>query len=116
MARSRPGDAERSIGRACNPRVVAGRHEVGPCLFTVAPELAELEPDVAHHARVGRSAGDVFSDEVILDPPEFPLEIQGVKRDIEQVGDALGIHGIGDATAGLGPPLLIQGIRTGPHE
>ena len=95
---------------------MAGRHEVGPDLLAVGPELAELEPDVAHHARVGRSARQVLVGEVILDPAEVALEIERVERDVEPVGDLLGVGGIGDAAAGFGPPLRVHGIGTGAHE
>ena len=49
-------DSRRAVLRLRDPGVMAGRHEVGPDLLAVGPELAEFEPDIAHHARVGRAA------------------------------------------------------------
>ncbi len=117
MARSTArATRERAVRRIRDPGVMAGRHEVGPDLLAVGPELAELEPDVAHDARIRRPPGHVLVGEIIHDPREVALEVEGVERDIEPVGDALGIHGIGDAAAGLRPPLRVLGVGTGAHE
>ena len=94
-------------------RIVAGGDGVGIDLPGEFPQLAELQPVVAHHARVGRAAGQVLVGKVILDPPESVLEIERIKRDVEQVGHAARVGGVGRATtallmsaaAGLGVPL-----------
>ena len=95
---------------------MAGRHEVGSDLFAVGPQLAELEPDVADHARIGRSSREILVREVILDPREVALEIEGVKRDVEAIGDTLRIERVGHAAAGLGTALGIFGRGPGAHE
>ena len=95
---------------------MAGRHEVGADLLAIGPQLAELEPDVADHAWIGRSSREILVREVIFDPREVALEIEGVKRDVESIGDTLRIERIGHAAAGLGTPFDILGRRPGAHE
>ncbi len=95
---------------------MAGRHEVGADLFAIGPKLAELEPDVAHHAWIGRSSRQILVREVIFDPREVALEIEGVKRNVEAIGDTLSIEGVGHAATGLGAPFHIFGGRPGAHE
>ena len=69
-------DPERAVVRAGDPGVMAGGDEIGPNLLAIRPELAELEPDVAHHAGIRRPAGHVLVGEVVLDPPEVALEVE----------------------------------------
>ena len=95
---------------------MAGRHEVGADLFAIGPQLAELEPDVADHARIGRSSRQILVREVIFDPREVALEIKGVKRNVEPIGDTLGIERVGHAATGLGAPFDILGGRPRAHE
>src|ERR1700722_8377578 len=95
---------------------MASRHEVGTDLFAISPQLPKLEPDVANHAWIGRSSRQIFVREVIFDPREVTLEVEGIKRNVEAVGDTLSIERIGHTAAGLGPPLGILGRRSGAHE
>ena len=111
-----PRDPVRSVGRSGDPGVMAGGDEIGPHLLAVFPEPAELEPDVAHHAGVGRAAVEVFVGEIILDPPELALEVEHEERQVEAVGDALGVDGVGDAATGLGAALFALGVGAGAHE
>ncbi len=74
---------------------------VGIDLLGEFPQLAELEPVVAHHAGIGRAAGQVFVGEVVLDPAKRVLKVEGVKRNIEQVGHAAGVGRVGRAAAAL---------------
>ncbi len=83
------------------PRIMSGGDSLGPDLASEVPELAELEPVVAHHAGVGRAAGEVFIGEVIFDPAESILKVQSMKRNIQGIGDAAGIGGIGCAATTL---------------
>ena len=78
---------------------MAGGDEVGLQLLAVGPELAELQPAVADDARIRRPAGEIFVGEVVDDAVELALEIEGVKRNVELVGDAPGIAGIDGAAA-----------------
>src|SRR5262245_13749290 len=43
-----PGDPRHALRIGEDAGVMAGRDEVGSHLLTVGPELAELEPDIAH--------------------------------------------------------------------
>ncbi len=95
---------------------MTGRHEIGSDLFAIRPQLAELEPDVAHHTRVRCAAGEVFLSEIILDSLEISLEIKSVKWDIQAIRDVLSIDGIRGAATGFGPAFGIFAVRTGPHE
>ena len=63
------------------------------------PELAELEPGVADDAGIGRATLRVFVDEVVHDLLEVALEIEGIKRHVELIGDAAGIAGIDGSAA-----------------
>ena len=80
--------------------VVAGGDEGCAEAACLAPEVAEFEFLVAHHARVGRAPGLVLGGEVIDD---LRLEIGGllddVMRDAEGMGDAAGIRDGGGAAA-----------------
>ena len=105
-----------SIGPSDHPGIVAGRHEVGPDLLAVRPELAELEPDVAEDAGVGGPAGRVFVGELLHDPGEVALEIEGVERDVEPIGDRPGVDGVGRRAAGLGLPLRVVAVGSRAHE
>ena len=80
---------------------MAGGDEVGVELLAVGPELAELEPVVADDARVRRAAREVLVGEVVDDAVEVVLEVEGVERDVEPVGDAAGIAGVDGAAAAL---------------
>ena len=70
-------------------------------LSAILQELAELQPGVAGDARIGRPPGGVFGHEVCDNPAEFLLEIQDIEGDIQPLGDAAGILGVGRATAAL---------------
>src|SRR6185437_13465815 len=70
----------------------------GAELLAERPELPELQPVVADHAGVGRAAARVFVREVVDDLVEFAFEIEGVKRDVQAIGDAAGIAGIDGGT------------------
>src|SRR4029078_863654 len=47
--------------------VMSGGDAVGSDRLGERPELAELQPVVAHHARIRRAAGEILLGEVILD-------------------------------------------------
>src|SRR5262249_37758027 len=53
---------------------------------------------------------------VVLDPRELSLEVEGVERDVQPVGDVSRVDGVRDATARLGASLLVRRVRAGPHE
>src|SRR3954469_16558241 len=97
-----PRDARATLAVSGHPGVVAGGDEVGPDLLAVGPELAELEPRVAEDAWVGRPSGRILVGEPIDDPGEVALEVEGIERDVEPVGDGSGVDGVGCAAAGLG--------------
>ena len=106
--------------RACDDAgVVAGGDEVGVELLGELPELAELQPGVADDARVRRPAAEVFVGEVVDDPVELCLEVEGVERDVELVGDAASVAGIDGRAAALlvvGAAVGFVRVRAGPHE
>src|ERR1700722_17498645 len=79
----RAGNSRGSITGCRHPGIMAGRHEVGTDLFAISPKLAELEPDVADDAWIGRSSRQILVREVFFDPREVALEIKGIKRDVE---------------------------------
>ena len=79
--------------------------ELGPDAVGIVEQLAELEPVVALHARVGRAAAGVFVDEVVDDLPELGLQVQGIKRNVQPVGHAAGVLGV----AGRAAALLVVG-------
>ena len=72
-----------SFGRLRHARVVAGRDRVAAELLRVLPELPELEPVVAAHARVRRAARVVLLLEVGDDPAEVVPEVHDVEGDRE---------------------------------
>ena len=74
---------------------------VGPDGLGILRQLAELQPVVAPHARIGRAAAVVFVDEIIDHPAEIFLKIQDVKRNIEQPRHAPGIGRIEHRAASL---------------
>ena len=90
-----------AVARGTMLGVMAGGDEIGFELLAVGPQLAELQPVVADDARIRRAAGQVFVGEIVDDAVEVALEIEGVKRDVEPVGDAAGIAGIDGAAAAL---------------
>src|SRR5207245_2443728 len=79
--------------------VMSGGDVVGFELFAIGPELAELEPVVADDARIGSAAGQILVGEVVDDPLEVVLEIEGIERDVEPVGYAAGVAGVEGAAA-----------------
>ncbi len=91
--------------RAVRPRqhagVMAGGDELGAELLRERPELAELQPGVAHDARVRRAAERVLVGEVVDDLVELALEVERVERDVEPVGDAAGVAGVDRGAATL---------------
>ncbi len=98
--------------------VVARGDEIGLQLLAVAPQLAELQPVVAHYARIGRAPQQIFVGEVIDDAIKLALKVEGIERDIEAVGDTTGVAGIdGAATAFLvvGAAIL-RSVDAGAHE
>ena len=104
----RRGAARRFAVGVNDLSIMAGGDEVGLQLLAVGPQLAELQPVVAHHAWIRRAAGEILVGEVIDDAVEIALEIQRVKRNVEPVGDAAGVAGIdGAATA-----LLVVGASS----
>ena len=70
---------------------MAGRDEARTDLARVPVQLAELEPVVAAHARVGRPARGVLVHEVVDDLPELRLQVQRIKRNVEPVGDTASV-------------------------
>jgi hypothetical protein len=56
--------------------------------------LAELQPVVAAHARIGRPPGVIFADEVVDDPGEILFEIEDVERDSQLPGNAACVGGV----------------------
>ena len=109
-----------SPSRRDDAGVVAGGDEVGVELLAVRPELAELQPVVADDARVGRAAGEVLVGEVVDDAVEVALEVEGVERDVEPVGDAAGVAGVDGASSspscGRRRRVGLVGVRAGAHE
>src|SRR5436190_12184150 len=91
-----------------NSRVVTARDKLRIDLFRIFVQLAELQPVVAAHARIGRAAGVVLGDEVVDDPAEVLLEVADVERDAEFGGYHPRIRGVVDRTAALmaDPDLL----------
>ena len=90
-----------AIGAGLQPGVVPRGHEVGTHAVGIVEQLAELQPVVADHAGVRRAAGRVLGHEVIDDPVELVLKIQGVKRNPQPVGNAPGVVGVGRGAAAL---------------
>ena len=90
---------------------MAGGYEVGADAVGIVEQPAELQPGVADDARIGRSTGSVLGDEVIDDPREFLLEVDRVERDIEHVGHAAGVGGIGGGAATLLAATPLAGHR-----
>src|SRR5262249_37571962 len=84
--------------------VMAGGDEVGAQLPAVLPQAAELQPAVADDARVRRPPGQVLVGEVVDDAAEVLFEIEGVKGEIESVGDAAGGGGRGRRRGRCGSP------------
>ena len=80
---------------------MARGHVVGPDAVGIVEQSAELQPRVADDAGIGRSAGGVLGDEVIDDPVELLLEVDGVERDIELIGHSPGVGGVGGGAATL---------------
>ena len=73
--------------------------ELGADAVGVVEQLAEFQPGVADDARVGRAAGDVLVDEVVDDPVELVLEVEDIEGDVQHLGHAAGIGGVGRAAA-----------------
>ena len=84
------------------------RDVLGADLLREVPQLAELQPVVAHHARIRRAAGEVFVGEVVLDPAERVLKVQSVKWNVESIGDSSRIRSVGRAAASLLVRLCID--------
>ena len=80
---------------------MTGGDKRGADAVGVVEELAEFEPVVALHARIGRAAASVFVDEVVDDLAEFGLQVEGIERNVQPVGDAAGIFGIAGRAAAL---------------
>ena len=80
---------------------MAGGHVIGPDAVGIVEQAAELQPRIANDAGIGRSAGGVLGDEVSDDPVELLLEVDGVERDVELVGHAPGVGGVGGGAAAL---------------
>src|SRR5258708_8359692 len=93
--------------RMHHPGVMPRGNVVGFQLFAVGPEFAELEPIVANNAGIGCSPGKVFVGEVIDDAAEVALEVESVKRNVEQVGHPAGVAGVDGAAAALLVPGAI---------
>ena len=88
------------------PGVMAGGDEIGPDAVGIVEQLAELQPVVADDAGIGGAAGGVFVHEIVDDPAELVLEIEGIKRDVEPIGHAAGVAGVHGGAAAffmLGP-------------
>ena len=65
----------------------------------IVEQLAEFQPGVADDARVRRAPGRILVDEVVDDPIELLLEVQGVEGDVQHLGHAAGVVGVGRAAA-----------------
>ena len=99
-------------------RIMTGGHEICSELLPIGPQLAELEPGVANDARVGRAAGEVLVGEVVDDPAEMLLEVEGVERDVEPIRDAAPVARIdGRAAAFFAVRTRIsRAMHAGAHE
>lgn len=85
----------------CEPSIVAGCDKLGSHAVGVVKKFAELEPVVALHAGIGGPTDGVLVDEVVDDLPELGLQIEGVKRNVEAVGNATRVFGIARTTTAL---------------
>ena len=104
------------IAAAHGASVVSRGDEIGFDLLTVGPELAEFQPAIAYDARIRRPAGQVFVGEVVDDAVEVFLEVEGVKGDVETVGNAAsvsGVHGAATAFFVVGPAVVAAVIARG---
>ena len=104
----------RGVAHMLNDRVVTGRDVIAAESLRFAPEIAELEFLIAHHARVRRSAGLIFAGEIVYyDALELIGLVDHVMGNAERMGYAARVrHGLGPATfvlrardAILGPDL-----------
>ena len=96
------------------PGIVAGGDIVCSHRFREVPEMAELQPVVAHHAGIGRATGQVFVRKVVLDTSESVLEIHGVKRDVQCVGNSSRVGRVGRAAAPLFVRWCVQDRQVRP--
>ncbi len=103
----------------------APRRYEWPDLLSELPQASELQPVVAHHAGFGRASGEVFVGEVVLDASEGVLEVECMEGDIERIGDASCIGGVGGTAAALpmsgraiddGQFAVGFGVDAGAHE
>ncbi len=70
-------------------------------LVGVLEELTELEPRVAHHAWIRRSAREVFLHEIACDLAKLAVQIQGVEWDPETIRHRPSILRIGGTATAL---------------
>ena len=75
-----------------------GVHAIG-----IVEELAEFQPVVTHDARIGSTSVYVLVDEIVDDLTKFGSEINGIKRDIQLIGDAPSVV----CVAGTATTLLV---------
>ena len=80
---------------------MAGGHKVGLHAVGIVEQPAEFEPGVADDTGIGRSRRGVLRHEIVDDPAELILEIQGIKRNIQAVGHPPGVFGIDGGAATL---------------
>ena len=78
-----------------------GGHELGLHAVGIVEQPAEFEPGVADDAGIGRASRGVLRHEIVDDPAELVLEIQGIKRNIQPVGHPAGVFGVGGRAAAL---------------
>ena len=87
---------------ACiQPRVMPRGHKLSPDAVGIIEQLAELQPVVALDAGIRRPTARVFIDEVVDDLPEFGLQVERVKRNVEFVRHAAGVFRIAGRAAAL---------------
>ena len=70
----------------------------------VVEQAAELDPVVAHDARIGCASRCVFIDKIVDDVGKFGLQVERVKRNVHLVGNASGILGV----RGAATPLFVR--------
>src|SRR3954467_9923144 len=97
---------------------MSGGNALGAELAGERPQWAELEPIVAHHTWVRRAAREILVGKVIDDSIKLALEVQGVERDVEPIGDAARVTGV-ESGAAAAMTFVRHGrivVSAGAHE
>ena len=87
---------------------MAGGDVIGVDPIGVVEQPTEFDPMIAFHARIRGPAVEVIIDKIVDDPPKVPLQVEGVKRDIQFGSHPPGVGGVGGATTAL----LVLGAGT----